>query len=714
MTPTTSPMHDSMTQQRPSDDGSHPSGPSSDTALDALRFASDDRGSSDGGDQNPGKDGKPDGKRPAGKPGNQPGRGMFTFVLLILLGVLLISVFRYSGGGETVTLAQFEAYYEAGDIVEGSILVRDNAIVARVQQPEVDATAKTVSVPINEVNRRVVGQKLQELTGGEFEPKPQSPWMNLLFFFGPFILLLLLLWFLISRGLRNAGGGAGMLGNFGKSKHRTLSKEMTGVTFKDVAGIDEAKDEVTEIIEFLKNPKRFTRLGGRIPRGVLLVGEPGCGKTLLAKAIAGEADVPFFSISGSDFVEMFVGVGASRVRDLFKQAKDSSPCIIFLDEIDAVGRRRGGGFSSGGHDEREQTLNAILVEMDGFASGDGVIVVAATNRSDVLDPALIRPGRFDRQITVPLPDLGGRLEILKVHSKKVRLGPDVDLERVARGTPMFSGADLAAIINEAAIGATMSNKDFIEHEDLEEARDKVKFGRAKKSRVREADENKLVAYHEAGHAVLQALLPDSDPLHKVTIIARGDAGGATFSLPEKDRMGYSLKWLTSTMKILCGGRIAEAKAMADASSGAAMDIQQVTRLARTMITEWGMSERLGFVRYAGTDQRDMFMSDRDFSDETAHIIDEETRRLVDEAYHEAQRMLESRWDAVERVANALLKYETLSADEVNKLIRGESLDRPSVGDLLSAPPPAPAAAPTPEPTGDEETDLPPGVSPSPA
>ncbi len=661
--------------------------------------------------------GKPNGKPgPGGKPqAGPPNRGVFGFVLLLLLVLLLVTVFGYSNTGQQITLAEFEAHYRNNEIVPDSILVRDTSLTARVQQPEVDAAARTVSVPINEVNREVVGNKVQELTGGDYIARPQSPWMSLLYFFGPFILLMLLLWFLVARGLRNAGGGAGMLGNFGKSRHRTLSKEMTGVTFKDVAGINEAKEEVTEIIEFLKNPKRFTRLGGRIPRGVLLVGEPGCGKTLLAKAIAGEADVPFFSISGSDFVEMFVGVGASRVRDLFKQAKESSPCIIFLDEIDAVGRRRGGGFSSGGHDEREQTLNAILVEMDGFASGDGVIVVAATNRADVLDPALIRPGRFDRQITVPLPDLTGRLEILKVHSKKVRLGPDVNLERVARGTPMFSGADLAAIINEAAIAATMQNKDFVEHEDLEEARDKVKFGRAKRSRVREADENKLVAYHEAGHAVLQALLSDSDPLHKVTIIARGAAGGATFSLPEKDRMGYSLKWLTSTMRVLCGGRIAEEKAMGDASSGAAMDIQQVTRLARTMITEWGMSDKLGFVRYAGSDTREAFMAERDFSEETAKLIDEETRRFVDEAYADAKSMLEKHWEAVARVAQALLKYETLSADEVNRLIRGDTLDRPSVGDLLTSPPPGVTLAPKKPGTLDgPETDLPPGAIPSPA
>ncbi|MAY73696.1 MAG: cell division protein FtsH [Phycisphaerae bacterium] len=613
-------------------------------------------------------------------------------------------------------MAEFTRYYEAGDVVADSVVLHETQISARLEQPEADAEPKAVIVTFNTADREVVAQKLNDLTAdaGGYTSRPPSPWMQFLFVFGPFILIILVLWFIISRGLRNAGGGAGMLGSFGKSRHRTLSKEMTGVTFKDVAGIEEAKDEVTEIIEFLKSPKRFTKLGGRIPRGVLLIGDPGCGKTLLAKAIAGEADVPFFSISGSDFVEMFVGVGASRVRDLFKQAKESAPCIIFLDEIDAVGRRRGGGFSSGGHDEREQTLNAILVEMDGFNTGDGVIVIAATNRADVLDPALIRPGRFDRQISVPLPDLKGRLEILKVHAKKVTLGPDIDLEKIARGTPMFSGADLAAIINEAAISATMDNKDFVEHEDLEEARDKVKFGRARRSRVREADENKLVAYHEAGHAVLQATLEHTDPLHKVTIIPRGGAGGATFSLPEKDRMGYSLKWILDTMRVLCGGRIAEEKAMGDASSGASMDISQVTRLARTMITEWGMSDRLGFVRYAGEDSRESFVAERDFSDETAKIIDEEVKRLVDEAYGDAASTLEHNWAAVERVAEALLKYETLSADDVFKLIGGEPLNKPTVSDLLADPPKSVAPPASSRGASNPQTDLPPGAIPSPA
>jgi cell division protease FtsH len=498
-----------------------------------------------------------------------------------------------------------------------------------------------------------------------------------------------IIWFFVFRQLRGMGGGpGGMLGNFGRSKHRVTSKEHTNVTFGDVAGIEEAKDEVTEIIEFLKNPKRFQRLGGRIPRGVLLVGDPGCGKTLLAKAIAGEAEVPFFSISGSDFVEMFVGVGASRVRDLFKQAKDNSPCIIFLDEIDAVGRRRGAGFSTGGHDEREQTLNAILVEMDGFETSDQVIVVAATNRADVLDPALVRPGRFDRQVYVSLPDVKGRLEILRVHAKKIKLGPDVDLHRLARGTPMFSGADLAAIINESALLGTMANKDFVENDDLEEARDKVRWGRAKKSRVVDEKERIATAHHEAGHSLAQCLIPDADPLHKVSIIPRGPYGGVSFSLPEKDRTTYSEKYIRAMLRILCAGRVAEELTCGDVNSGAAADIRQATDMARRMVTEWGMSDRVGFIYYGDDPERQMKWLDlpggREHSQKTAQIIDEEVRKLIDEAYSETRKLIEKNRDKLEVVAQALLKYETLDASEVHALIRGETLDRPTLSDLLDA------------------------------
>ncbi|MGV6814045.1 MAG: ATP-dependent zinc metalloprotease FtsH [Phycisphaerales bacterium] len=648
-------------------------------------------------------------------PQKQQSKGLFGFFAIMLMVLMLVMFLSSADKGSDIKFEQFVTYYESGQIDRDSVVVRDTGITAKLKQPEVDGNKSgIVRVPITAVTREEVAKRLFALTDGNFTEKPPSGWVNFLLAFGPLILIIALLWFFIGRGMRAAGGGGGMIGSFGKSRHKTMTKEMTGITFKDVAGIEEAKAEVTEIIEFLKNPKKFTRLGGRIPRGVLLSGQPGCGKTLLAKAIAGEADVPFFSISGSDFVEMFVGVGASRVRDLFKQAKDASPCIIFLDEIDAIGRRRGGGFSGGGNDEREQTLNAILVEMDGFGSGDGVIVIAATNRPDVLDPALIRPGRFDRQIQVPLPDVAGRLEILKVHSKKVKLGPNVDLEKIARGTPMFSGADLAAIINEAAISATMLDKEFIEHEDLEEARDKVKFGRSNKSRVREKEENKLVAYHEAGHAILQALLKDADPLHKVTIIPRGSSGGATFSLPEKDRMGYGLKWLHATMRVICGGRIAEAKAMDDMSSGASSDIKHVTSLARAMILEWGMSSKLGFINYAGEDSRESFIPEKDYSEDTARVIDEETRRLVDEAYQDAERMLFENWDKVEAVAQALIKYETLDADEVHKLMRGESLQRSTVADLLGSGPSAPTPEAKSDPTPDAEPDMPTDSLPDPA
>ncbi len=649
--------------------------------------------------------------RRGGAPAPQPSgpRGMFFIVVVLMVFFALLMFFNKSLDSSRLTLEQLEQRIQAGQIQPEDVVVRDTEIEARDNA----AGGRVYHIPLNSAVREFAVKRVMDLTQNKAQIDPTSVWPSVLVTFVPVIIIIMLIWYLVGRGLRSAGAGGGMLGNFGKSRHRTLSKEMTGITFADVAGIDEAKEEVTELIEFLRNPKKFTKLGGRIPRGVLLIGEPGCGKTLLAKAIAGEADVPFFSISGSDFVEMFVGVGASRVRDLFKQAKDSAPCIIFLDEIDAVGRRRGGGFQTGGHDEREQTLNAILVEMDGFTPADGVIVIAATNRSDILDPALIRPGRFDRQVVVPLPDVKGRLEILRVHAKKVKLGPDVELERVARGTPMFSGADLAAIINEAAISATMHNKDFVEQEDLEEARDKVRFGRARKSRRIDKDENRATAFHEAGHAVLQALLKDADPLHKVTIIPRGQALGATFSLPEKDRLGYGLKYLRATMRVLCGGRIAEEKATGDVTSGAAMDIMQVTRFARTMVLEWGMSERLGFVRYSGTDTRETYLPDRDYSDETAGRIDGEVRRLVDEAYDEARRLLESHWDKVEAVAAALLKYETLTSDDVDNLMKGQLLAKPSVSDLLKSEArkstreaPASPVGPEPEP--------PPGALPSPA
>ena len=507
-------------------------------------------------------DGKPDG-RATQKPNNQPpnggggptmppsGGGRQVMGWVMFAGVVALLVIAFSsplGGQQEIPWADFRRLVDSNVIAPNSIIVNGagTEVTATVIKESTLFGGKTVYVNVL-ANQHYWIDDLRE-AGVTWTKSKESYWPMILVQLIPVILIIGIIWF-IARSMRGAGGGpGGMLGSFGKSRHRMQSKETVKVTFGDVAGVDEAKEEVQEIVEFLKTPKRFSKLGGRIPRGVLLSGPPGCGKTLLAKAIAGEADVPFFSISGSDFVEMFVGVGASRVRDLFKQAKENSPCIIFLDEIDAVGRRRGGGFSSGGHDEREQTLNAILVEMDGFDASNQVIVIASTNRPDVLDPALTRPGRFDRQVTVSLPDIAGRRQILAVHAKKVKLGEDVDLEKVARGTPMFSGADLAALINEAAIIATMADKDFVELTDLEEARDKVRWGRANKSRKIEQQERVATAYHEAGHAVLQMLLEHADPLHKVTIIPRGNAMGATFSLPEKDRYGYGRKHILATVE----------------------------------------------------------------------------------------------------------------------------------------------------------------------
>jgi len=623
-------------------------------------------------------------------PGQQPppakmNRGVFAWLLLIGLAIaLFVFLSRAQHQAAEKKFGELKNYVKQNDVEE--VLIKGDRMIATLKEGVQGANQpRKIFVVISAESQELLVRELIR-AGGEGLIKYEEPsvWGPLLISFLPWLLIFGLIWFFLFRGLRNAGAGGGMLGNFGRSRHKLISKEMTEITLADVAGIEEAKDEVTEIIEFLRNPKRFQRLGGRIPRGVLLIGNPGCGKTLLAKAVAGEAEVPFFSISGSDFVEMFVGVGASRVRDLFKQAKDNSPCIIFLDEIDAVGRRRGSGFSSGGHDEREQTLNAILVEMDGFESSDQVIVMAATNRPDVLDPALTRPGRFDRQISVPLPDLAGRLQILRVHARKVKLAPDIDLEKLARGTPMFSGADLAAIINEAAIIATLSNKDWVEQGDLEEARDKVRFGRAQKSRKIEEEERIGTAYHEAGHAVVQKLLEHADPLHKVTIIPRGQSLGATFSLPEKDRYGFGRRYLLDTMRVLCAGRIAEQRQTGDATSGAAMDIRMATQFARHMVLEWGMSDRLGFVDYSKVEEPGQFMPDRAYSDDTARVIDEEVKRLIDEAYDDTERMVEENWQHIDAIAQALLKYETLSVDEVDRIMKGERFDKPTVSDLLDA------------------------------
>ncbi len=652
------------------------------------------------------------------------GRNTMWWVVFGLIAVLLMSYFMQSID-QRVEMSQGEFWgYANRDQVEALLIkTRDGRLegelIPDIKGRDKDAPTRFYVIVDFNANKDFL-PKLQTVFEGKranpTEAPPPSWFTRALPYIALYGGLLLLLWFFLFRRIGQMGGGAGFLGQFGRSKHRLTTKEHTNVTFNHVAGIDEAKEEVGEIIEFLKNPKKFRRLGGRIPRGVLLVGEPGCGKTLLAKAIAGEADVPFFSISGSDFVEMFVGVGASRVRDLFRQAKESAPCIIFLDEIDAVGRRRGAGFNGGGgHDEREQTLNAILVEMDGFETNDQVIVIAATNRQDVLDPALTRPGRFDRQIQVPLPDIKGRYEILEIYAAKVQCGPDVDLHRLARGTPMFSGADLEAMINEAAIAATMANKDSVEQEDMEEARDKVRWGRARKSRAIDEREKEMTAYHEAGHALVQVLLPDADPLHKVSIIPRGQMGGGTFSLPEKDRYMFTRRWCEAFIRVAVAGRIAEEMFCGDIDSGAAADIAQSTELARKMILEWGMSEKLSFVRYTpGSHPPMMFdVGGKDYSEKTAEVIDEEIKVIMDAAYADAREMLQTNRDKVKGIADALLNYETLNVEDVKKIIAGETLDKPSINELLEAEAakPAPDAQPPPPPKTDQAPDA--GTIPEP-
>ncbi len=496
------------------------------------------------------------------------------------------------------------------------------------------------------------------------------------------MLLLIGVWIFFMRQMQSGGGKA--MG-FGKSKARLLTEKTGRVTFDDVAGIDEAKQELEEIVEFLKDPQKFQRLGGKIPKGCLLVGPPGTGKTLLARAIAGEANVPFFTISGSDFVEMFVGVGASRVRDMFEQGKKNAPCIIFIDELDAVGRHRGAGLG-GGNDEREQTLNQLLVEMDGFETNEGVILISATNRPDVLDPALLRPGRFDRQVVVPNPDILGREKILKVHMRKVPLAPDVDARVIARGTPGFSGADLANLINEAALLAARMGKRLVTMAEFEAAKDKVMMGAERRSMVMTDDEKKLTAYHEAGHTVVSLHMPKTDPLHKVTIIPRGRALGVTMSLPERDRYAQSKIELESLLAMLFGGRIAEELVFGveNVTTGAGDDIRKATDIARRMVTEFGFSDKLGPLRYSENEE-EVFLGHsvtqrKNVSDATAKIIDDEIHRLIHEAENHARKILTEHRDDLEKVAIALLEYETLSGEEVNALIRGETIVRPEEDD----------------------------------
>jgi cell division protease FtsH len=507
------------------------------------------------------------------------------------------------------------------------------------------------------------------------------------------IALISFLYLLVRQQIKSAGRGAM---NFGKSRARLLSLDRNRITFKDVAGVEEAKDEVQELVEFLKDPKRFQRLGGKIPKGVLMVGPPGTGKTLLAKAIAGEADVPFFSISGSDFVEMFVGVGASRVRDMFEQGKKNAPCLIFIDEIDAVGRHRGHGMG-GGHDEREQTLNALLVEMDGFDTQDGVIIIAATNRPDVLDPALLRPGRFDRQVTVNLPDVKGREEILKVHSKKVKLGEQADISKIARGTPGFSGAELANLINEAALLAARRSLKSIGTAELEEARDKVRWGRERRSLALSEKEKENTAYHEAGHAILIEVLENTEPLHKVTIIPRGPSLGSTMWLPLEDKFTHRKFELLDDLVVAMGGRVAEEIKFGNVTNGAMGDIRQATTLSRKMVCAWGMSDKLGMVEY-GDEEGAVFLArdisrSRNYSEHTAQMIDEEVKRLIDEAYAKAMSLLTQHRDKLDAIAVALLEYETLDGEHIKEIMKTGRLDNPPRSGMKPPTPP-----PLPKPT----------------
>lgn len=500
----------------------------------------------------------------------------------------------------------------------------------------------------------------------------ESPlWQNILISWFPMIILIGV-WLFFMRQMQ-IGGGKAL--SFGKSKAKILTKEQHKVTFDNVAGIEEAKDELEEIIDFLRDPKKFTKLGGRIPKGVLLIGAPGTGKTLLARAIAGEADVPFFSISGSDFVEMFVGVGASRVRDLFLQGKRNAPCIIFIDEIDAVGRHRGAGLG-GGHDEREQTLNQLLVEMDGFESNEGVILIAATNRPDVLDPALLRPGRFDRQVVVPVPDVKGREEILKVHTKRAPLADDVALSLLARGTPGFTGADLENLVNEAALLAARLGKEWVDMSDLEQAKDKVLMGVERKSMIIPLEERKITAFHEAGHTLVARMIPGTDPIHKVTIIPRGRALGITQQLPIDEKHTYPKDYLLNNITVMMGGRVAEELVLNSQTTGAGNDIERSTELARKMVCEWGMSEKLGPMAF-GQKEEQIFLGreitqHRDYSEETARLIDAEIRAIVTRSYEKAKEIIQSNMDVLHRLANTLLEKEVLDGSQIDQIIKGEA------------------------------------------
>jgi cell division protease FtsH len=598
-------------------------------------------------------------------------------VLWVIIALVLMMVFKNFGNpamsGE-ISYSQFISDVKTGRIVE--VGIEGSSITGRMS----DGNRFTTFSPETS-NDALIGTLLDnnvEIKG--VEPNKNSFWAHALISWFP-ILLLLGIWIYFMRQMQGGGGGRGAM-SFGKSRARLLGEDQIKITFSDVAGVEEAKEEVGELVEFLRDPAKFQKLGGKIPSGVLMVGSPGTGKTLLAKAIAGEAKVPFFTISGSDFVEMFVGVGASRVRDMFEQAKKHAPCIIFIDEIDAVGRHRGAGLG-GGHDEREQTLNQLLVEMDGFEGNEGVIVIAATNRPDVLDPALLRPGRFDRQVVVPLPDIRGREQILKVHMRKVALGDDVKANIIARGTPGFSGADLANLVNEAALFAARANKKLVDMEEFEKAKDKIMMGAERRSMVMGEEEKKLTAYHEAGHAIVGRSVPSHDPVYKVTIIPRGRALGVTMFLPEEDRLSYSKELLESQLSSLYGGRIAEELIFGKdkVTTGASNDIERATQLARSMVTKWGLSEKLGPLTYS-EDDGEVFLGHsvtqhKGVSDETAHTIDGEVRSIIDRNYKRSEKILKENIEKLHMMAEALIKYETIDSDQINDIMEGKTPRPPS-------------------------------------
>jgi cell division protease FtsH len=620
-------------------------------------------------------------------------------ILWIVVAIVLWSVVStFSGRGPTATAvaySEFMAWVKDGSVRE----VEFNGDVITGNR---GGDSKFVTYSPEDDNGPLIDELLAN--GAKIAASPPSqPNLLVQLLISSFpILLLIGVWIYFMRQMQGAGGGRGAM-SFGKSRARLLGEDQVSVTFADVAGVEEAKEEVVEIVDFLKDPAKFQRLGGKIPKGVLMVGSPGTGKTLLARAIAGEAKVPFFTISGSDFVEMFVGVGASRVRDMFEQAKKHAPCIIFIDEIDAVGRHRGAGLG-GGHDEREQTLNQLLVEMDGFEGNEGVIVIAATNRPDVLDPALLRPGRFDRQVVVPLPDVRGREQILKVHMRKVPVDGNVKPGVIARGTPGFSGADLANLVNEAALLAARANRRTVSMDEFDKAKDKIMMGAERRSMVMSEEERKLTAYHEAGHAIVGVKVPDHDPVYKVTIIPRGRALGITMYLPETDRYSHSKQRLMSRMKTLYGGRLAEELVFGPAyvTTGASNDIERATEIARNMVTKWGLSDRLGPLTYT-EDDGEIFLGrsvtrHKQVSDVTAHAIDEEVRLLIDTCYGDAKRILETNRDKLDIMAAALLKYETIDEQQVRDIMEGREPRPPADWEEPSEP-----GKPTPRVADDKGT-----------